>query len=164
MNRGLSLEEKLFSEQGRALLGETLVGTVGQSAPARVVGVAGPHESDDCGTNRSRRTGSQEATRSAEMMTHPGVGPLTALAYVLIIGTPTRFERGKQIGTYVGMRIPSEDSSAGEQQVSTHQQVKAIPCCASCWWRRPKQQRVAILTGDVGTSTWRCVGARALPR
>jgi hypothetical protein len=32
---------------------------------------------------------------------------------VLIIGTPTRFQRGKQIGTYVGM-IPSEDSSAGK--------------------------------------------------
>src|SRR5215471_3898718 len=37
------------------------------------------------------------------LMTHPGVGPLTALAYVLIIGTPARFQRGKQIGTYVGM-------------------------------------------------------------
>jgi RNA-directed DNA polymerase len=41
------------------------------------------------------------------LMTHPGVGPLTALAYVLIIGTPTRFERVKQIGTYVRM-IPCE--------------------------------------------------------
>ena len=50
------------------------------------------------------------------LMTHPGVGPLTALAYVLIIGTPTRFERGKQIGTYVGL-IPSEDSSAGKQRL-----------------------------------------------
>jgi transposase len=50
------------------------------------------------------------------LMTHPGVGPLTALAYVLIIGTPTRFQRGKQVGTYVGM-IPSEDSSAGKQRL-----------------------------------------------
>ena len=49
-------------------------------------------------------------------MTHPGVGPLTALAYVLIIGTPSRFPRGKQIGTYVGM-IPSEDSSARKQRL-----------------------------------------------
>ena len=49
-------------------------------------------------------------------MTHPGVGPLTALAYVLIIGTPTRFARGKQIGTYVGM-IPSEESSGGKQRL-----------------------------------------------
>jgi len=35
---------------------------------------------------------------------------------VLIIGTPTRFQRGKQIGTYVGM-IPSEDSSGGKQRL-----------------------------------------------
>jgi transposase len=35
---------------------------------------------------------------------------------VLIIGTPTRFERGKQIGTYVGM-IPCEESSAHKQRL-----------------------------------------------
>lgn len=49
-------------------------------------------------------------------MTHPGVGPLTALAYVLIIGTPTRFQRGKQIGNYLGT-IPTEDSSADKQRL-----------------------------------------------
>ncbi len=50
------------------------------------------------------------------LMTHPGVGPLRALVYVLMIGTPTRVQRGKQIGTCVGM-IPSEDSSAGKQRL-----------------------------------------------
>ena len=49
-------------------------------------------------------------------MTHPGVGPLTALAFVLIIGTWERFPCDKQIGNYVGM-IPSEDSSAGKQRL-----------------------------------------------
>ena len=44
------------------------------------------------------------------------MGSLTALAYVLIIGTPSRFHRGKQIGTYVGM-ISSEDSSGGKQRL-----------------------------------------------
>jgi|HubBroStandDraft_6_1064221.scaffolds.fasta_scaffold58872_5 transposase len=29
-------------------------------------------------------------------MTHPGMGPLTALAYVVIIATPSRFHGGKQ--------------------------------------------------------------------
>jgi hypothetical protein len=61
----------------------------------------------------------QEARKRPEvlrLMTHPGVGPLTALAYVLIIGTPSRFHRGKQIGNYVGM-IPSEDSSGGKQRL-----------------------------------------------
>jgi transposase len=50
------------------------------------------------------------------LMTHPGVGPVTALAYVLIIGTPARFQRGKQIGTYMGL-IPCEDSSARKQRL-----------------------------------------------
>jgi len=61
----------------------------------------------------------QEARKRPEvlrLMTHPGVGALTALAYVLVIGTPERFRRSKQIGSYVGM-IPSEDSSAGKQRL-----------------------------------------------
>jgi transposase len=61
----------------------------------------------------------QEAHKRPEvlrLMTHPGVGALTALAYVLIIGTPERFQCGKQIGSYVGM-IPSEDSSADKQRL-----------------------------------------------
>jgi hypothetical protein len=45
------------------------------------------------------------------LMTHPGVGPPTALAFVIIIITPDRFPCGKQIGSYVGL-IPCEDSSA----------------------------------------------------
>ena len=49
-------------------------------------------------------------------MTHPGVGFLTALAFVLIIGTPERFRCGKQVGSYVGL-IPSEDSSADYQRL-----------------------------------------------
>jgi transposase len=60
-----------------------------------------------------------EAKRRPEvlrLMTHPGVGPLTALAFVLIIGTPERFPCGKQIGSYVGL-IPCEDSRAGRQRL-----------------------------------------------
>jgi transposase len=61
----------------------------------------------------------QEAKKRPEvlrLMTHPGVGALTALAFVLIIGTPERFKCGKQIRSYVGL-IPSEDSSAGHQRL-----------------------------------------------
>src|SRR6266851_3078300 len=42
----------------------------------------------------------QEAEKHPEaqrLMTHPGVGPLTALAFVLIIGKAERFQCGKQI-------------------------------------------------------------------
>jgi transposase len=56
----------------------------------------------------------QEAARSPEvqrLLTHPGVGPITALAYVLVLGTPDRFGCGKQVASYLGL-IPCEDSSA----------------------------------------------------
>jgi transposase len=69
----------------------------------------------------------QELTRALEqevekrpvtrrLMTHPGVGPLTALAYELVIGTPDRFHCGKQIASYVGL-VPEEKSSGDRRRL-----------------------------------------------
>ena len=49
-------------------------------------------------------------------MTHPGVGPLTALAFVLIIGRADRFQCGKQIASYLGL-VPLEDSSGSRRRL-----------------------------------------------
>jgi transposase len=51
-------------------------------------------------------------------MTHPGVGALTAVAFVLIIGEANRFGCGKQIASYLGL-VPAEDSS-GERRRLGH--------------------------------------------
>jgi transposase len=50
------------------------------------------------------------------LMTHPGVGPVTGLAFPLIIGTPERFRCSKRVGSYLGL-IPCEDSSGGRQRL-----------------------------------------------
>ena len=50
------------------------------------------------------------------LMTHPGVGPLTALAFELVIGTPERFRCGKQIASYVGL-VPTEESSGDRRRL-----------------------------------------------
>jgi transposase len=50
------------------------------------------------------------------LMTHPGVGPVTALAFVLTMGPVKRFPRGKQVASYLGL-IPSEHSSGGRQRL-----------------------------------------------
>jgi len=63
----------------------------------------------------------QEAEKCPEaqrLMTHPGVGPLTALAFLLIIGEANRFACGKQIASYLGL-VPAEDSS-GERRRLGH--------------------------------------------
>jgi len=49
------------------------------------------------------------------LMTHPGVGPLTALGTVLVLGPVERFPDAKHVTSYVGL-IPEEESSGGRQR------------------------------------------------
>ena len=58
----------------------------------------------------------QQRPEAVRLMTHPGVGPVTALAMVLTLGPAERFESGKQVGSYFGL-IPSEESSGGKQRL-----------------------------------------------
>src|SRR5271157_1174270 len=58
----------------------------------------------------------EERPEVQRLMTHPGVGPITALAFVLILGVPDRFRCGKQVGSYLGL-IPCEESSGGHQRL-----------------------------------------------
>ena len=116
MNEGRRWKTKLWSEPGRAEL-EKL--TLAPWASRRRQELLELLDRMNPTIEELTRAAEQEARKRPEvlrLMTHPGVGPLTALAYVLIIGTPARFHRGKQIGTYVGM-VPSEDSSAGKQRL-----------------------------------------------
>ena len=55
---------------------------------------------------------------AVRLMEHPGVGPVTALAFVLIIGEVGRFRRSKQVVSYVGLN-PRESSSGGKQRLGS---------------------------------------------
>jgi transposase len=60
----------------------------------------------------------QEVGRRPEaqrLMTHPGVGPLTALGTVLVLGPVERFPDARHVTSYVGL-IPQEESSGGRQR------------------------------------------------
>jgi transposase len=50
------------------------------------------------------------------LQTQSGVGPITSLAYVLTMGDVSRFPRGKQVASYLGL-IPREHSSGGRQKL-----------------------------------------------
>ena len=61
----------------------------------------------------------QEAGQRAEavrLMTHPGVGPVTALAMVLTLGDVSRFQCARQVSSYLGL-IPGEYSSGNKQRL-----------------------------------------------
>ena len=62
------------------------------------------------------RKAAGENPDAQRLMTHPGVGPIVALAYVLAIGDWQRFPRGKFVASYLGL-IPAEASSADKRRL-----------------------------------------------
>src|SRR6516162_5374373 len=66
--------------------------------------------------NLTQQVAEQAGQRSGarRLMTHPGVGPITAVATDVFLGDPKRFADGKALASYVGL-IPREYSS-GERQ------------------------------------------------
>jgi len=62
------------------------------------------------------RVAAEQNASAALLMTHPGVGPVVSLAYVLTLGDWRRFPRGKQVGSYLGL-IPVEESSGQRRRL-----------------------------------------------
>ena len=58
----------------------------------------------------------EKCPEAQRLATHPGVGPLTALAFVLIIGEAERFQCGRQVASYLGL-VPMEDSSGNRRRL-----------------------------------------------
>jgi transposase len=60
----------------------------------------------------------QSRAAALRLMQQPGVGPVTALAFVLTIGPVERFRKSKQVVSYLGLN-PSEHSSGGRQRIGS---------------------------------------------
>jgi len=58
----------------------------------------------------------RERLQARRLMTHPGVGPVTALATEVFLGDASRFTTGKEVASYIGM-IPCERSSGKRQRL-----------------------------------------------
>jgi transposase len=111
MNEGIRRKKGLWSEKGRQQL-ESL--SLPPWTARRRQELLEMLDQFDPSIDELSQAIGQEAQQIPEvqrLMTHPGVGPITALAFVLVIGTPERFGCGKQVASYLGL-IPCEDSSS----------------------------------------------------
>jgi transposase len=61
-------------------------------------------------------TEAQRRPQAGRLLTHPGVGPVTALATEVFLGNPSRFASANQVASYIGM-IPCEHSSGKRQRL-----------------------------------------------
>src|SRR6266852_7133930 len=101
---------------GTGATGVVQVSSVGEPATARSAGVAGRLNPTIAELTEAIEQEAEKCPEAQRLRTHPGVGPLTALAFVLIIGRAERFQCGKQIACYLGL-VPLEDSSGDRRRL-----------------------------------------------
>jgi transposase len=58
----------------------------------------------------------RQRPQARRLLTHPGVGAVTALATEMFLGDPSRFVTANQVASYIGM-IPCEHSSGKRQRL-----------------------------------------------
>ena len=116
LNHRLALGSKLFSQAGqRAFAQLKLRPYAQQSAEQWWEGLEwlGPRIAV---LERQIEQAVAQRPEAERLRTYPGVGPVTALAWVLIVGPIQRFGGGGQLSSYVGL-TPTEHSSGGRQRL-----------------------------------------------
>jgi len=96
--------------------------SLGEPSPARSVASLGSHQSDHRELTRAIEQQAEKCPEAQRLMSHPRVGALTAIAFVLIFGKADRFGRCKQIASYLGLG-PEEDTSGERRRLGHHQQA-----------------------------------------
>jgi transposase len=116
LNQGVQRKRRLWSRQGRAVLEQLpLEGWTARRRQDLLV-MLDRLDSQLDELDQAVRAEAERRPAVRLLMTHPGVGPVVGLAYVLTIGPVKRFGRGKQVASYLGL-IPREHSSGGHQRL-----------------------------------------------
>src|SRR5580704_3716090 len=116
LNKGVQRKHKLWSQAGQKMLRGLPLKPWAACRREDLLGLLEMLHQQIGKLDTAVQTAAEENPQAKLLMTQPGVGPNTALAYVLTIGDVSRFRRGKQIASYLGL-IPREESSGGRQKL-----------------------------------------------
>src|SRR2546426_8170132 len=119
MSQGLCRKQKLFTKKGRVELSGLALGPWASRRREELLQLLDQVDAPIAELDRAVLEEAQGRDDAVLLMTHPGIGPVTSLAFVLAIGPVTRFRRSKEIASYLGLN-PSEESSGGERRVRGH--------------------------------------------
>jgi transposase len=116
LSEGLCRKQKLFTKKGRAELQGVGLAPWASRRRAELLQLLDQLKAPIAELDRAVLEEAQRRDDAVLLMTHPGIGPITSLAFVLAIGPITRFQRSKKIASYLGLN-PSEESSGGRRRL-----------------------------------------------
>jgi transposase len=116
LNKGVQRKHKLWTKAGQQVLRELPLKAWAGRRRDDLLGLMAMLDQQIEPLDMAVKAEAQRDKMALLLQTQPGVGPITALAYVLTMGDVTRFPRGKQVASYLGL-IPREHSSGGRQHL-----------------------------------------------
>jgi transposase len=118
MNQGVQKKRRLWSEAGQKLLRELPLQPWASRRREDLLRVMALLDQQIQSLDLAVKEAAEKDPNAQLLMTQPGVGPVTSMAFVLTLGDVTRFPRGKQVASYLGL-IPREYSSGGHQRLGS---------------------------------------------
>ena len=116
LNKGMQKKRTLWSRAGMQALRELPLKPWASCRREDLLGLLAMLDQQVGKLDGAVQQAADENPQAKLLMTQPGVGPNTALAFVLTIGDVRRFARSKQVASYLGL-IPREESSGGRQKL-----------------------------------------------
>ncbi len=116
MNQGIQKKRRLWSKAGQEALRGLALGPWAGRRREDLFRILEMLDRQIESLDLAVKNAAEENPSARLLMTQPGVGPVTSLAFVLTIGDVSRFPRGKQVASYLGL-IPREYSSGGQQRL-----------------------------------------------
>ena len=116
LSQGVQKKWKLWTKAGRSELEQLPLLPHAAARRQQLLGALDQLEGEIAELNRRVEEEVRKRPEAVRLTTHPGVGPVTALAMVLTVGPAQRFASCKDVGSYFGL-IPREDSSGGKQRL-----------------------------------------------
>jgi transposase len=116
LSHGLRRGAKLWNQEGQRSLRDLRLPPHTQARRNELMGLYRHLQEKIEVLDRQVAEVAEKRPLSRLLMTHPGVGPITALATEVYLGDATRFPDGKALASYVGM-IPAENSSGEKRRL-----------------------------------------------
>jgi transposase len=116
MNQGVTKRQKLWSKTGEKVLRELPLAPWASRRREDLFKVRGMLDEQIALLDVAVKEAAEKNEKARLLMTQPGVGPVTSMAFVLTMGDVQRFRRGKHVASYLGL-IPREHSSGGHQRL-----------------------------------------------
>ena len=118
LNQRVQKKHQLWTKQGRELLENLVLEPWTARRRDELLELLDTLEGYCASLELAVKQAAEANAEACRLMTHPGIGPVISLAFVLTLGDVNRFARSREVVSYLGLN-PSEESSGERRRLGS---------------------------------------------